>query len=229
MTKRQITGVEHDQLHLLRSLADELKLPLLQIARAAELQKQLDIETTATNALRLIDGYMLVTKLGMQQQLDLSPVSVSAMLYEVAQDLGKLAKLYDTDLTIRVIGSPGRVMAHSAALRAGLIGLAYTLMTGGMKAPHQVVTMWARQDKTGVSAGVLSNYAQLSHDDLVAARRLYGRALQPAGGITQNSGAGLYIADNLFAAMNTSLRVIKAEQQTGIVATLIPSQQLALL
>lgn len=224
MAKQQTSGVD-----LWRSLADELKLPLLQIARAAELEDQPAIETTATNALKLIDGYLLISALGEQQHLDLQPVSVSAMLYNVEQDLNELAKLYDTELTIKVQGAPGQAMAHAHALRASLTGLAYTFLTGGLKGRHQVVTLWARQEHDGVTAGVLSNYAQLSSEDLQAARQLFGRARRPAGGVTQNSGVGLYIADALCTAMETSLRVVKTGRQTGMAVTLLPSQQLALL
>lgn len=229
--ERQITGVE-----LWRSLADELKLPLVQIARSAELAefsepaKQLrTIETAATNALRLIDGYLLVTALGPQGQLDLSPVSVTATLYDVAQDLYELSKLYDTAIDIRVGSSTGQAMAHAAGLRAAISSLAYTFLTGGLKGREQTLTLVARQSKEGITAGVLSDIAHVSAEDLQQARELHGRASQPAGGFTQNSGIGLYLADNLFTAMESPLKVIKSGRKTGLAATMLPSHQLALL
>lgn len=231
MIERQITGVE-----LLRSLADELKLPLLQIARTAELAETGQpagrlrvIETTAANAMRLIDGYLLVTALGEQPQLDLAPVSVTATLYDVAQDLYELSKLYDTGIDIKVKGSVGQVMAHAEGLRTAIASLAYTLLTGGLKGQKQTITLLASRGKQGITAGVVSSYAQVTSEDLQAARELYGKASQPAGGITQNSGVGLYLADNLFSAMESPLRVIKSGRKTGLAATLTLSQQLALL
>ena len=79
--------VDDSSTRLMRALAEELKLPLMQISRSAELG-QLDsgnnlqiIETTASNALRLLDGYILTTQLmGEQQQLEIEPVSVTAVL-----------------------------------------------------------------------------------------------------------------------------------------------------
>jgi light-regulated signal transduction histidine kinase (bacteriophytochrome) len=220
---------------LWRALADELKLPLVQIARTAELaqpemagRELRTIETAADNALRLIDGYLLVSALG-QQQLALSPVSVSAMLYDVAQDLHQLGKLYDTDIEITVKGSPRQAMAHAMALRAALTSLAYTLVTGGLKGKKQAITLTVRQTSQGIMAGVFSNQTQLVTEDLQLARNLYGKAHQPASGITQNSGVGLYIADNLCAAMESPLKVVKVGRKTGLVTTLLPSQQLALL
>lgn len=238
MIAQQITGVDSRDdaaVDLLRALADELKLPLMQIARSAELAEPRDaqtelrlIETTATNALQLVDSYILVTALG-QQHLDLVPVSVSALLYDVAQDLYQLSKLYDTDITINVQSGVGQVMAHSDALRAGLASLAYTLLTGGIMGRKQTLTLLAQRTKQGITAGVVGSHAFVTADDLQSARLLYGKARHPAGGITQNSGVGLYIADSLFAAMESPLRVIKAGRQTGIAANLTPSQQLALL
>lgn len=234
--KRQITGVGYDQLDLLRALADELKLPLIQIARTAELAeaeptptKLRQIETTANNALRLIDSYLLVTALSGQRQLDLSPVSVTALLYDVSQDARELAKLYNTEIDIRVKGSCGPVMAHAAGLRAALMSLVYTFLTGGARVKHQAVTLLAQATPAGIATGVVSSSQHISAHDLQMARALYGRAGQPAGGITQNSGVGLYMADHLFAAMESDIRAVKSGRQYGLVATLLPSQQLALL
>ncbi len=231
VNERQITGVE-----LWRSLADELKLPLVQIARSAELAElsqpanQLrTIETTAANALRLIDGYLLVTSLGKQGQLDLAPVSVTATLYDVAQDLYELSQLYDTSIDIRVHGSTGQAMAHGAGLKAALNSLAYTFLTGGPKGRSQTLTLVAQQTKEGITAGVLSDVAHVTAEDLQQARQLYGRADQPAGGFTQNSGVGLYLADHLFAAMESPLKVLKFGRKTGLAAVMMPSHQLALL
>lgn len=231
MSNGHETGVE-----LWKALADELKLPLTQIARAAELAElgkpadQLHtIETTAANALRLIDSYLLVTSLGRQQHLDLSPVSLTATLYDVAQDLYELSKLYDTTIDIKVKGSVGQAMTHAAGLRAALTSLAYTFITGGLKGRKQTITLLAQNNREGMTAGVLSNSTHLGTDDLQLARELYGKALQPAGGLTQNSGLGLYLADNLFAAMESPLRVVKAGRRTGLAGVLPASQQLVLL
>lgn len=233
---QQLTGGQFTGVELWRSLADELKLPLMQIARSAELaepemagRELRTIETAAENALRLIDGYLLVTALGKQQQLDLAPVSLTATLYDVAQDLYQLSKLYDTTIDIKVLGSMEQVMAHAGALRTALASLTYTFLTGGIKGRKQTITLLAQHTKQGITAGVLSNYAHLSAEDLQQARELYGKARQPAGGITQNSGVGLYIADNLFAAMESPLKVIKSGRQTGVAGNLLRSQQLALL
>ncbi len=74
---------------LLLSIAEQLKLPLLQIARQAE-QAGLSGETnlytiqaTADTALRLLDNYVLGVRLALEpERLDVEPVSISSVLYE---------------------------------------------------------------------------------------------------------------------------------------------------
>ena len=87
MAKRQnkATGGQGD-IRLLQALAEQIKLPLLQIARQAELAKMgndphahLDsMELTADTALRLIDNYLLSTRLT-QENIHLEPVSFSSI------------------------------------------------------------------------------------------------------------------------------------------------------
>lgn len=238
MQEQHITGVAVEygaSVSLLRALADELKLPLTQIARLAELAAHggsaepiQTIEITAHNALRLIDGYLLAMHVG-QRQLDLEPVSVTATLYDVAEDLYQLSKLYETNITITVKGAPGQVMADRRALRAALTGLAHTFITGGLRTKKKEVVLRAQLQTDGITAGVLSNDMPITSEDLQLARTLYGKAGQPAGGLTQNSAVGLYVADNLFAAMESPLKVTRSGRRTGLVATLTPSHQLALL
>lgn len=225
MEQPDSSGVEN----LWRALADELKLPLVQIARSAELGEVRTIQIAADNALKLIDSYLLVTGLSRQQQLALQPVSLTATLYDVSQDLHDLSNLYDTRVDIRVKGSPGRVMAHPVGLKAALTSLAYTMLTGGLKSREQTITLLAESHNGLVTAGVISSSAHLNREALDQARQLFGRAKQPAGAVTQNSGVGLYMADNLFSAMQAPLKTIKSGRQTGLATDLVLSQQLALL
>jgi hypothetical protein len=93
-------GTAPDQ-RLLRALAEQLKLPLLQIARQAELAVNHDniylnsINSIAEMSLRLIDGFLLSAENYGQEVLPLEPVSVSSLLYDTAQMLQPLAKQHD--------------------------------------------------------------------------------------------------------------------------------------
>lgn len=232
----ETTGVVDDSnTRLMRALAEELKLPLMQIARMSELghlntgEAMQEIETTASNALRLLDGYILSTQLlSDQQQLVLEPVSVTAALYDTAQDLYKLSKLYDSALDIRVSGKCGQAMANARALRAALTSIAYTLISSGVSSKQQII-LTASKSKQGIITGVSSDNCQFSAQELHLARKLYGNARQSAKTITSNSGAGIYLADRLFSAMESRLKVGHFRSNVGLFARLMASQQLTLL
>ena len=98
MADRQQASVLSQQ--LLLSVAEQLKLPLLQIARQAEiglLTNESDlrtIQTTADTALRLLDNYVLGVRLALDAQaLTIEPVSVSAVLYDSGQELSRSAQI----------------------------------------------------------------------------------------------------------------------------------------
>jgi hypothetical protein len=117
---------------LLLSVAEELKLPLLQIAREAELgeQARLDsIQTTADAALRLLDNYALGVRLALEPA-ELAPesVSVSSVLYDVGQQLEGLARSYGVTLELNVAGRFAPVVAHRQGLQAALVSLGAALI-----------------------------------------------------------------------------------------------------
>ncbi len=237
MGDKQKLSVASDQnVRLLRALAEELKLPLLQIARGSELARisnqpeQLkDIEVTADAALRLIDSYLFSTQVLVgQQSLSLEPVSVAASMYDTAQYLRNMSKLYDCDIDVSVSGKCGLAMAHPTGLQAALTSLAYSIInTSTGKKPRILLT--AKKTTEGILAGVVATNSDITKDALSIARKLYGDARRPMAGFTHNNGAGIYVADALFAAMASELKVSSGRGKAGFIATLLPSQQLVLL
>ncbi len=221
----------------MRALVEELRLPLLQIARKSELARiqgspvqLMDIETTADAALRLIDGYLFSTQVLLgQQQLNLEPVSVSAAMYDTAQYLKNMAKLYDCNIDIDVRSKSGLVMAHPQGLQAALTSLAYTFINANTEGKKQRIVLSAHKTAHGIAAGVLTTNTELAKDSLNNARQLFGNARRPMGSFTHNNGAGIFVADSLFGAMSTSLKVTKQKSSAGLTALLLPSHQLALL
>ncbi len=221
----------------MRALVEELRLPLLQIARKSELARlsgdieQLkEIETTADAALRLTDSYLFSTQILLgQQQLDLAPVSLGATMYDTAQYLKNLAKLYDCDIDIRVRTKTGLVMAHQQGLQAALTSLAYSFISANTSGKKQKIILTAHKAENGVAAGVLTTNKDLAKNSLAQARKLFGSARRPLGSFTHNNGAGVYVADTLFDYMSSELKVTKEKSSVGLTAILLPSQQLALL
>ena len=120
---------------LLQVLAEQMKTPLLQIARSSELarmtkryQAQLEtIELTADTALKLLDNYLLGIKLS-RIHPELEPVSVAAVLIDTAHELSKFAARNQCELQVHLAGKYEPIMAHRQGLEAALASLGYVFI-----------------------------------------------------------------------------------------------------
>lgn len=233
------TGATSDA-RLFRALVEDLRVPLLQIARQSELMT-LDaqhehlgdakhIEATADAALKLIDSYVFSTKVLLgQEQLPLEPVSVAATLHDTAQYMRDIAKLYNHDIEITASNRMGLVMANPKGLQAAFISLAYACIGGMMPQESAKLILSAQKTRHGVAAGVMIQGKKISRRALASARRTYGHVRQPLLEDSHNNSAGIYVADSLFAAMHSELMIKSTRGSSGFMATLLPSHQLALL
>lgn len=221
---------------LLRSVAEQLKLPLATIARQAELAELTGdlsgvdvatLQTQAVAALALVDSYLLGLQLAEgQTELALEPVSVSSLLVDVAHELDKFAKQHGAGLQLHIAGRYEPVMAHQAGLRSALLTTGYALIENYPKATHSPLTLAVHRTPKGIVTGIYGDYDQLGMGAWRRALDLQGRATQPIPGLTSGNGAGLFIAEAILRAMATKLRVGKYLRQYGLATTLQPSQQL---
>lgn len=225
------------QERLLRALAEQLKLPLLQIAREAELAKQTNdqsvltsINYTADMALRLVDSYLLSVQLQALPMLELEPVSVSAVLQDTAHRLNQLAKEYHCDLEVHLSGKYEPVMAHRQSLEAAFSTLGYAFIEAVPRAEekHRII-LGAHRTRNGLVAGVFGSQEGLSSDMYKRGMALFGTARQSVPGLTPHAGAGIFVADSLLKNMQTPLHLSRHNKLSGLAATLIPSQQLQLV
>lgn len=214
MAKLDLTEQNHQ---LLKAMAQELRLPLLQIARQAELGLNGDnsvqaVRASANQALWLVDTYLLSQHFG-QAALPLEPVTISSVLDDAAHDLDGLAKQYSCSLQLELGGRLGPVMANRQALRAVLVGLGSSLIgaSSSNKAGKPQIILSSYRTKKGVVAGVYSQTDGLSQ------------------ALFKQAGATIYMANQLLDGMDSQLRLAKRRQLTGLAATLLPSQQLALV
>jgi hypothetical protein len=223
---------------LFQAMAEELKLPLLQIARQAELAQGEPnpellkyIEQSAAQALWLVDSYTLSQQLADQQQLALEPVAVSAALDDAAHALGDLAKQYNCELSLQLSGRYRPVMAHRQALHTALVGLGSSLIIASPQTVQKTPVVLAahRGRDGGVVAGIYSPNEGLSQTIFQQGKALYGRSRQPMQTLSAQAGAGIFIAESLFCSMATELRVARHHKLTGLAATLPASQQLGLI
>jgi hypothetical protein len=225
---------------LLLCLAGQLKMPLLQIARQAEVSLMTpqssdlhSIQATADTALRLIDSYSLAVQMALEHDynLEVEPVSVSAVLYDVGQQLHYHAKSYGVGLELSISGKCGPVMANKLGLQSALASLGYSLIEAmpAVGSSQLRLQLAAHHCRYGTVTGLYSDLKQLTTDALRQGRQLYGRTRQPVTNVSHTSGAGLFVADALFSAMNSELKVSRHHNLYGLGAVLQPNHQLQLV
>lgn len=226
--------------NLLLSLTEQLKLPLLQIARQAELDSLLPspntlptIRIVADSALKLIDSYVLGVQMATQETgfFEKEPVSISSVLYDAAAELAPLAKAYDVTIDLQVDGRYGPVTANRRGLQAALVSLGYALIEAlpALETSQLRLQLSAHRCRYGVVAGLYSDAQQITTDALRQGRRLYGHARQPLTGISPSSAAGIFVADALLHGMDSELTVSKHRKLYGLGAILQPNPQMQLV
>jgi hypothetical protein len=237
MTAREVSKPILTQ-SLLLSVAEQIKIPLLQIARQAELGRLTGstdlsiIETTADTALRLLDNYALGIRLSLEEySLEVEPVSISSVLYDAGQALDGLAKNYGVELELNISGRYGPVMANRQALESALVSLGATLIEAlpALESPQLTLQLATHRCRYGIVAGIYTDTEQLTTEVLRQGRKLYGRARQPLAGLTYSAGAGVFVADALLKAMRLNLQVSRHHGRYGLGAVLQPNDQMQLV
>ncbi len=228
--------------NLLLGVAEELKLPLLQIARQAE-QLALDdapvlgikiIQATADSALQLLDNYVLGVRLALEPaHLNAESISVSSVLYDTGQQLDSLAKSYGVTLELNVAGRFGPVLAHRQGLQAALVSLGAALieaLPAQDERPEQLKLQLAtHRSRYGIVAGLYAETKQLSREALRHGRALQPRSRQPLLSLSHTSGAGIFVADTILQAMQLHLHASRHHRLYGLGTVLQPSQQVQLI
>jgi hypothetical protein len=220
---------------LLCSVAEQLKMPLMYIARQAELYKFeetidrtvfRDMQTNADLALRLVDSYLLGLDLATKRlDLQLEPVSISATLYDVAHELTPLLRQRNTELQLVLAGKYGEVMAHKRGLMAAMYNVGAVLSEIEPTEEKHTVKIVAHHSSSGIIAG-LYVCGESPAISLSRARLHHGNARQPFADVSSQSGAGIFVADAIFASMHTQLRFGRFRGAHGLAATLQPNRQL---
>lgn len=223
---------------LLLSVAEELKLPLLQIARSAEqarLTGEVDLkalQATADTALMLLDNYALGVRLATEPTpLLQESVSVSSVLYDAGQRLDAHAKNYGVHLELNVAGKYGPVVAHREGLEAALVSLGAALIEAlpAQDNPQLRLQLATHRSRYGIVAGLYADTKQLSHDVLQKGRQLQSRSRQPLLQLTHTSGAGIFVADTILKAMDLRLLASRHHRLYGLGTVLQPTHQLQLV
>lgn len=221
---------------LLSSLVNELKSPLILIARQAESEKSganktefESIQKAAEKTLQLIDSYLLMAQSEYgQRALTLEPVGVGSVIYEVANDLAPYAKARKVDFTVDV--KDAHVMANRQGLKAVLMCLSELFMeqNNDEKTKHRKVRIEARRERENIAVSVLCSQLEITNKDLELARKMQGNS-HLATGKMPDSGIRLAIADVLTNSLGSHLQVRQINGLKGLNFELAGSKQLQLV
>lgn len=216
----------------LRALAYELKNPLINIARRAELADEstfTQIQQTAEQTLALIDNYLLhaQTEYG-QTRLDLSPTIMGSVLYDVSVQMRSQADSYNAEFIIDD-RTHEPVMTHRQALTSVLTVFGQTLLGVSSAKKRQKIILRGYKTRQGnLGVGLFTDF-KVSQDDLERALLLQGKAHMPLSQIESSSHASLAIADGLCRAIGGAMTVKHMGGLSGLATELPRSEQLALV
>lgn len=218
-------------------VAEGLKLPLLQIAYQAELARiqpdgdyhLVSIENIASRTLQLVDDYLLSRKI--DQVEDIQPLSMTAVLYDVAHQLELLAEEYSCKVELHIGGKYGPVLAHKQALSAALLhlGHAFIEVQKNSNTHKSIIKLAVHRGRSGIVAGLFAKEPSISNNMLRQARNLYGQVSQPLNQFTYSTATDVFLAEVLLAPISGGLRVARHQKIAGLAATFIPSHQLSLV
>lgn len=221
---------------LLSSLVNELKSPLILIARQAESEKSSahktefeSIQKAAEKSLQLIDSYLLMAQSEYgQRALRLEPVGVGSVIYEVAKELAPYAKSREVDFTVDVKDS--HVMANRQGLKAVIMCLSelFIEQNSDEKYKKRKVRIETRREHKNVAVSVLSSELEITNKDLELARRMQGNS-HLANGKMPDSGIRLAIAEVLTNSLGSHLQVRQINGLRGLNFELAGSKQLQLI
>lgn len=227
-----VNGIDANELSY--SIAHELRMPLLNIARLSELQQSSTrpsfeaIETIADSILKLLDSYLIATRYTNQQiKLELEPISLSAVMYDVAQYMDRLSRAQNCELRLKVQKHGGLVLAHPQAIKAAFLSLCYAFLHSSDQTKKAVITLETHRVQGSVIAGVVSDDIHIEKNVFMKGQQLAGKAYQSIKDIPTN-GAGYFIAANLFETMTVPVQYIHSNRRFGIMGTFHSSSQLAL-
>jgi K+-sensing histidine kinase KdpD len=215
----------------LRALAHELKHPLVNIARRAELadaEAVLAIRRTAEQALMLIDCYLLTAQTNHGQlALELSPATVGSILYDASVQMRPHLDNHNASILLDD-RTHEPVMTHRPALLSIINVFGNTLMDARENDGHQDIVLRGYRTRSGnLGIGVFSEDAQLSQGQLRRALDLQGRAHMPLASASASAHVSLAIADSLCRAIGGAMQVKRMGRFSGLATELPRSEQMA--
>ena len=217
-------------------VVEQLKAPLTYIARQLETAQSPDeialIQRTAEANLVLLDSLMVSMRMySGQADVGLRPVTLGAVLYDVAQILEGYAKQMGCGFELAIHKAKQPVLSNIPGLTLALVNLGYEFISAQTYAEvnKPLVTLAAHSSRHGVRAGLYAAGSGITAATLRRARQLYGTSSQPLPMFTVSNGAGVYLADVLLQTFSGGLRASRHQKQHGLAAFLPTLPQLKIM
>lgn len=225
---------------LLRVVANELKLPLINIQATASMlangqydredeiaEQHMRLLLNSLQAVDMVDGILLAGRVeNNQTQLDLTTVSMPAMAREVVESSRELANRYDRTLRLQVSDNISSAYGNTVALKTSLSVMLASLIRSSrsevievlVRNRMNVVMITFRDEGRVISARTVKRII----DDI-------GNKAQPSKSLPATAGLGFYIATTLMGAMEGKFDAYTTDSKRSITFSLQKSQQLTLL
>ncbi len=235
MNKRDDVAGHSEDVKLFLSVSEQLGAVFAQIASLAESgESHLGvIRDVSQSAALLSDAYM--HNLRLKEHLvfpEVQPVSVGALIYDIAATLDPLARQYG--VKIDVVDSPrllpvasDRVIVESALTMLGQV----MVLARSQNADSDEVSLRlaAKRTRSGVSTGFYWEGLELSAPALRRACSFGGKSSQSFGELLGGPSAGIVLANTLLGRVSSSLKVSRHNKQTGLSASLPLCDQLRMV
>lgn len=231
----QLDSNKNENSKVFHSLVNDLKRPLVLLAREAELaeitkQKSSfkSIKNTAEHTLKLIDSYLLLAKSEYGQLvLPLESVGVGAVIYDVMQDIEYLAKRANVEVNCQING--GNVMANRSGLKATIFCLSDMALSAAQEGKRGKLLISTKQVDKNIRISILSDSMEVKNSDIKRASKHQGKAHRAFNNVSSDSGVRLALAEALSSALGSHLTAAKSKNLQGIGFDLLKSQQLSLV
>lgn len=214
----------------LLALADALRTPLLQLRVNSELvQNPDDIRVITDYALRDIDALITSLRARRDAQLELIPVSLGAVLAEVARSTTDYVRLAGRHVVVDDHSRHQLVLGEPSVLVASLELATRSMSDVPTDNPDATLILRADTRNGYPRVGVYRNDVDLCSADVHLAQKLFGGASVNAGLFHQLGALRLRVANALLQPMSAVMRSTKSAGYHGLAVRLLPSTQAGLL
>jgi len=234
------TLVNSDQ-YLLKSVAEEIRSPLVQISRLSELARdgksnvfeQLEmIESSADIALQLLESYILGIELDdKQREIELSPITIGAVFSDVAHDVSRLAKNNNFDIEMS-IKTQKPIMGNYEAIKLAYINIAHEIILNcsledNQKRKNITFAVISKSDQS--MAGIYANNMDINKATWEKSMQIFRKTRQKIPDFSSGNGSGFFVASSILESMSLTLGPSKFKGNKGLSAAFPLSHQLSLV